>query len=300
MRRLCLFLFGCAFVCLPARAGDDGTHRKISVQYLQKLQTEGGGFLPMNPKPGARQEPTLRATSAAVRALHYFGGKVPDAKAAARFVADHYDPKTGGFRDTAQGKPDVFITAVGLMAVAELGMPKEKYARAVEFLSANARGFEDVRIAVAGLEAVKAKAPKADEWLKEIGKLRNADGTYGKGDGQARDTGSAVVAVLRLGGEVENRENVLKVLKAGQRQDGGFGKEGADASDLETTYRVMRAFHMLKARPERVQDLLGYLERCRNINGGYGTGPGQTPTVGGTYYASIILHWLLKDEPKRP
>jgi hypothetical protein len=112
-----------------------------------------------------------------------------------------------------------------------------------------------------------------------------------KGAGQARDTGGAVVAVLRLGGKVEHRDKVLEALKAGQRDDGGYGKADAKGSDLETTYRVLRAFHMLKDRPD-AEKVRKFVAKCRNEDDGYGVMPGQPSAVGGTYFASIILHWL--------
>src|SRR5262249_51476962 len=134
-----------------------------------------------------------------------------------------------------------------------------------------------------------------DEWLKEIAAMRNPDGTYGSGDGKARATGGAAVAVLRLGGKVPHPDVILKSLDAGQRADGAWGKEGAKGSDLETSYRVMRAYHMLQtgpARPAHADRLRAFIARCRNPDGGYGVAPGQKSTISGTYYAATILHWM--------
>jgi hypothetical protein len=128
--------------------------------------------------------------------------------------------------------------------------------------------------------------------VEQVAKLRNADGTFGKGDGQARDTGSAAVVLLRLAGKVDHADQVLKTIKAGQRADGGFGKADAAGSDLETSYRVMRAFWMLKEKPAEVEKLRAFVAKCRNDDGGYGVAPGQPSTASGTYFASIILHWL--------
>ena len=38
--------------------------------------------------------------------------------------------------------------------------------------------------------------------------------------------------------------------------------------------------------------VLKMLNEGQGKDGGYGTAPGQESTVSGTYYASIILHWL--------
>jgi hypothetical protein len=207
----------------------------------------------------------------------------------------------GGFVDSHPSlSPDVFSTAVGIMAVVELTMPREKYTpKVVKYLADHAKSFEDIRIAAAGLESVKKRPAKADDWLKEIAKLRNKDGTYGKGTGAARFTGGAVVTVLRLGGGVAGKDEVLKTLKAGQRKDGGFGKEDAAGSDLETCYRVLRAFVMLKERPADVKGLRNFVAKCRNADGGYGVSPGQSSNVGATYFAAIILHWLKEKGEKK-
>jgi prenyltransferase beta subunit len=246
----------------------------------------------MTPAPNVRIAPTLRATSAAVRALHYLGGEVPNPQACATFVASCYDAASGGFSDIPGGKPDLFTTAVGIMAVMELKMPTEPYAAGVtKYLSENAKGYEDIRIAAAGLERIKAKSPRNAEWLKEIEKLQNADGTFGKGMGQARDTGGSVVILLRLGGKIGKQDVVLDALRRGQRDDGGFAKEDAKESDLETSYRVMRAFMMLKAQPDAAR-MRDFLAKCRNADGGYGMSPGQPSNVGATYFAAIVEHWL--------
>ena len=290
MKRFAIILV--AILALPSvRAGEPGM--KQTIAYVQKLQTESGGFWPQAPNSNAiKIAPTLRATSAAMRALRYFGGEVPNKDACVKFVASCHDPKSGGFSDTPGGKPDVFSTAVGLMAVTELKMPTEKYADgASKYLTENAKTFEDIRIASAGFEAIKKTPAKQEEWRNNVLKLQNKDATFGKGPGMARDTGGSVVTVLRLGGKTSDR--CVKVLKAGQRQNGGYGKADSDsASDLETTYRVMRCFVMLKARPDNVEGVRSFVAKCRNADGGYGVAPGQPSSVGGTYFAAIITHWL--------
>jgi prenyltransferase beta subunit len=294
MIRLGLILTGgIFFLCDPLEGGETGV--KDTIIYLHNLEDPGGGFWPIRPidaKPPT--QPSLRATSAAARALHYFGGELKNKKACISFVGNCFDPETGGFRDTTGAEPDLFSTAVGVMAVVELKMPTEKYAQpAIKYLSEHAKSFEDIRIVAAALESLGKSSPRNQEWLKDIRNSKNADGTYGKGVGKARATGGAVAAILRLGGKVDDRDRVLAALRQGQRKSGGFGKEDAgDASDLETTYRVMRTFMMLKARPDDVAGLEAFIAKCRNSDGGYGVAPGQPSSVSGTYYAASIRHWL--------
>jgi hypothetical protein len=184
------------------------------------------------------------------------------------------------------------------MAVTELKMPADKYApAAVKYLSENARSMEDIRIAAAGLERIKEKSPQAKAWLDEVRKQQNADGSFGKSPGQARATGGSIVTLLRLGGEVADRDAILKVLKEGQRRNGGYGKEENEiASDLETTYRVMRCFMMLKARPANSEGVRSFVAKCRNEDGGYGPAPGEPSNVSATYFAAIIRFWLDKKD----
>jgi prenyltransferase beta subunit len=185
-------------------------------------------------------------------------------------------------------------TAVGIMAVVEAKLHTEPYASAVvKYLGENSMTFEEIRLTAAGLEAIGKLPPQADDWLKLIKAMQNADGSFGKEKGAARDTGSAVAAILRLGGKIEHPDRVIEVMKHGQRAaDGGFGKAEADASDLETCYRIMRSLHMLKQKPRNSVRLRIFIAQCRNPNGGYGVAPGQLSSAGGTYFAAIILHWL--------
>lgn len=292
----------CTAVCLAPAAAQTPEARKQTVAYLRALQTKEGGFLPAraNPKSNRAVRPSLRATSAAIRALKYFGGDVPDREACARFVSACCDKTSGGYADTPGGKKvDVFTTAVGVMAAVELKLPAATYQKpAAKYLSENAKGFADIRIAAAAFEAIKERPPRAKEWLEEVNKLWNEDGTAGKGGGVARETGSVAVTVLRLGGELKNLEQlvVLKAIREGQLRSGGFGKEGSELSDLETTYRVMRAIMMLKAWPENVEGVRTFIAKCRNDDAGYGVRPGEESSVAGTYYAAIITHWLGKEE----
>lgn len=289
MRRLTIVLLCAGVWSVPAQ-GQTAEEKQATISFLRGLQAPDGGF---RPAPGGKTPSGLRATSAALRALKYFGGEPRDREASKRFVTSCFDKTSGGFADRPQGKPDTILTAVGLAAIVELEMPRENYLDpAIHYLTDHAKGFEEVRMAAAGLEAVGKRPAQADTWLEQLDKMRNSDGTFGKGSGVVRATGGATAAILRLGGKLANRAKVIQTLKNGQRPDGGYGKEDVAGSDLETSYRVVRSLVMLKEKSADVAKLRTFIARCRNADGGYGVTPGQPSTVGATYFAGTLLHWL--------
>lgn len=286
MRRMILAAIH-VLVFLSLAAAQTPEQKKASIAYLRGLQAPSGAF---QPAAGDKQMPSLRATSSALRAVKYFGGELANKEGIQKYVHDCFDKDSGGFADQPKGKPDVFTTAVGIMAVVELKMPVDDYAPGVvKYLGENAKVFEDRRIAVAGLESIGKFPPQAKQWREQLDKAFAPDSAFAAGD-VARDVGGTAVAYLRLGGKIDKADLTVTVLRRGQREDGGFGKAGAD-SELESTYRVMRAFHMLKGKPD-ADKLRAFVAKCRNDDGGYGISPGKPSAVGPTYFASIILHWL--------
>ena len=265
--------------------------KKATIRFLVGLQQPDGGFVATPGDPKAKS--SLRATSAAVRAIKYLGGEVPNADKVRVFVANCHDPESGAYADGPGGKGDVILTAVGIMASAELEKARN-FGPSVAYLAKSAETFEQRRLAVAGMEAAGKFVPVIKSWFAEIRKQRNPDGTYGTGDGQARETGGVVAMFLRAGEKLsdDERKAVVSALQAGQRPDGGFGKTGEKGSDVETTYRVMRAFHLLKERPKDVAKLKEFIAKCRNADGGYGVVPGQPSTAAGTYFAATVRKWL--------
>ena len=187
-------------------------------------------------------------------------------------------------------------TAVGAMALVELHLPTGPYeAGVLHYLGEHAKTFEEIRIAAAGLEALGKQPPEATGWLKRIEKERNKDGTFG-GPGDARacrrrnrhrpprawaersSTRPVLIAALDSCQQPSERAPLVQGPSEGP-------------SDLESTYRVVRCYHMMKARPDAAR-LLAFVDKCRNADGGYGVTPGQPSSVSGCYYAGIIRHWL--------
>jgi prenyltransferase beta subunit len=296
MRRA--MLIGCGLL-LAAAAADaqrpDEKQKRETVKWLRELQWTDSGFGLFHPGSSKEKEerrPSLRGTSSGVRALKYWGGQPESEKGVAKFLTACRDADTGGYKTWALGDVEIESTALGVLAAAELKLPADEFIEpAMAYLAEKAQGFEEVRLAAAAVEAAGKRPAAADNWLKELQAQSNPDGTFGQGDGAARDTASAVVTILRLGGKAEKPEAVLKLLKAGQRKDGGFGKADAPKSDLETSYRVMRAYHMLKAKPD-ADALRRFVASCRNKDAGYGMAAGQDSNASATYFAGVILVWL--------
>ncbi|HLW65281.1 MAG TPA: prenyltransferase/squalene oxidase repeat-containing protein [Gemmataceae bacterium] len=267
--------------------------KKATIKFVQELQLVDGGFAPAPVDTRIDKDPkgSLRATTSALRALKYFGSEPRDKAAAAKFVRSCYYAETGAFSDQPGGKPDVISTAIGVMAAKEVGSDLP-LGISVAWLGEHAQEFEEMRMAAAGMEAAGKLDTHAERWYRHLHGKANPDGSYGKGAEIARATGGTLVAILRLGGEVEHPENVIDILNKNQNADGAFGKDDSGASDLETSYRVLRCYHMLKSTPTKEAKLREFIAKCRNEDGGYGVQPGKPSFVGSTYFAAIILHWL--------
>src|SRR5262249_21297310 len=149
---------------------------------------------------------SLMATAAAVRALALLGAEPRDKAACLRFVSSCVDPGSGGICDPPGGKATVMSTVMGLMALGALrrtgavGLEKSQASvdGAVGFLGKNALTPDEIRMALAGLEAVDARPADANAWLGEVLKRQHPDGSFGP----LRDTASAVVIILRLKREI--------------------------------------------------------------------------------------------------
>jgi poly(3-hydroxybutyrate) depolymerase/prenyltransferase beta subunit len=293
MKRIAPLCPAIVLVALSSAGAQTPAELAQTASYVAAFQTDGGGFA-----PNVGGGPSLGSASSAIRSLKYSGGSIKDVLGCIDYVKRCRDAQTGGFAQSPGGKVDVPTTASGLMAIAELRIiDADTVTRAVEYLAANARTFEEIRIAVAGLEAVKATSPAFAAWTGQVEADRNSAGTWGQGAGQARATGSAAVALLRMGVNLDRKDAVVTALRSGQRGDGGWS-DGDKPSDLGSSYRIMRCFYMLGEKPD-IDRLLAYVARHRQTDGGYGPAPGKPSDLGSTYFALIMIRWArqLRGEP---
>jgi pimeloyl-ACP methyl ester carboxylesterase/prenyltransferase beta subunit len=252
--------------------------------YAAAHQNKDGGFAA---KVG--QKSSLGATNSGLKVLLHVGGSVRDVLGCIKYVKSCRD-SSGGFAAEPGGKPDVITTAVGLMAASELKIADPEMVKAaIGYLGTNAKSFEEVRMAIAGLEAARTPSPDFPRWLEQIQALREPDGTFGQGPKKAFATGGAAAAILRMGMKLDNRDAIISAIKAGQRSEGGWSKDDG-LPDLGSTYRVMRALYMLREKPD-VDRLLSFVKGFRQSDGSYAGSTGGAGDLGGTYTATIITRW---------
>jgi prenyltransferase beta subunit/predicted esterase len=280
-----------AFSLLTLACGSLPAHGQTPAEFAQTAafaaahQNKDGGFAAK-----AGELSSLGATNSALRVLKHVGGSVPDILGCIKYVKSCRDAG-GGFAPVPGGKPGVVITAIGLMAASELKIADPAMIKeAMDYLGKSAKEFEEVRMAIAGLEAVHGTSPDFSKWNELLQGMRKPDGTWGEGPEQAYATGGAGAAVLRMGLKLDKRDAVITALKAGQRPEGGWSKD-AGPPDLGATYRIMRALYMLHERPD-IDRLLAFVARCRQSDGSYASKPGGAGDLGGTYTATIVIYWV--------
>ena len=285
-------------LCFASYASAQTPEQAVTLKFLGSLyDAESGGYC-AQPKG----KPSLRATNAVVKATKYLGGKLEDKEKTAKFVLGCYDDKTGAFAEPG-GKPDVTTSCIGVMAAMELGIAKEKIAKAQDYITVYAKEFEEVRMACAAVEAWGGpkdwKQEAIVEWFKTLFGVVVAESLIKDPQESVRVGASGAVALIRLGIHDDAGDKAtISVCQEGQRDDGGWGKAGEKGSDMESVYRVMRAFFMLKEKPKDPAKLRSFIAKHRNHDGGYAAKPGEKSSAAVTYYAVIVTKWLDELEKK--
>lgn len=280
---------------------------KVAAEYAKTaatvaaLQNEDGGFAAE--KGGAS---TIGSTNSAIRILKHVGAAIPDPVKATEFVKSCFVPGpdgTGTFAQTPGGKGDMRTTCIALLAWGDLQMEHgTQVPAALKYLSENAKEYEDVRLSIAGYEAVGLKNPPVfEKWAKQYEAMANEDGTFGKGDNAAFMTGGTIAAFMRMGLPVHEARRILasNLIRRSQKPDGGWTNKAGDKSDLGSCYRIMRAMFMMKELPN-VSALRAFLAARRTESGLYAAEPGGAGDLGSTYTATIILWWLRQLENLEP
>ena len=186
---------------------------------------------------------SLGATNSSLRVLKHVGGSVPDILGCIKYVKSCHDDASGGFAPLPGGKPDVVTTALGLMAASELKIADPAMVKAAaEYFGKHAKSFEEVRMAIAGLEAVHGTSADSPKWNEMLQGMRNPDGTWGDGPAQPYATGGAARGGFANGAQARQTRCSDRRTQGRPRPEGGWSKD-AGPPDLGATYRIMRALH---------------------------------------------------------
>jgi hypothetical protein len=279
-------------VLLLALAQPTAGEKAATLRYIESLRDPATGVYTVT----ADGRPNLRAVNGACKATELLGSTVAGVDKLRAFVLRCYDPDTGGFAEEPGGKQTVPATAVGVITAVEVGVPKAEVRKAMDYLRDNAKTWEEVRIGAAAVEAWGPAdcpfdlLPWFKVWEREL-LASNRLPTPGSTDnGSARTTGSLAAFELRLGRP--KADYYRGKLPATQWAVGGWGVGEGKPCDLESTYRVMRALHLLGEQPKDPAKLRGFLRSCRNPDGGYAVTPGGPSSMSGVYYAAMIEGWL--------
>lgn len=259
--------------------------RAATTRFLRGLKRADGGYASQatDPKSG------LHDTVSALKALRLLDADPDDPERTRAFVHSCSDMATGGFSESPAETPNVFSTAIGLIALRELGETEgfeSRAQRAMRFMSENAASAADHFMIIAAHEEGKLPDPVAPSSASFFRARRRQDGAFGE---SARYNAMASAALHRAREPVQHPEPVIRRLLGAQGPDGGFADRQGQ-SDVMTTYAVARALTLLKAMPD-IDGLSGYIAALRREEGGYTDTPNAPATAGATYEALSILRW---------
>ena len=120
-----------ALLLFPAflRSTQSADEKQKTIDYVNSLRQADGGFALSKEAKGS----SLRATNAAIRSLKYFGGELKQPEKVAEFVKSCFDKEAGTYADTPGEMTSVALTAVGVMAAAQLKLPDDPFiAKAID------------------------------------------------------------------------------------------------------------------------------------------------------------------------
>jgi hypothetical protein len=129
--------------------------------------------------------------------------------------------------------------------------------------------------------------------VQKLRQLENVDGGYGLGGISSLQQTSLIVRALDSVGASYPKESLTHWLNSKQLSDGSFSLKRV--SDMTETYYALTIFDTIKALPNNLKGLSGFLETHKSVNGGYVYLPGSTSTISvDSLYFGIESEVLLK------
>ncbi|RVE91071.1 ankyrin repeat domain-containing protein [Sinorhizobium meliloti] len=256
-----------------------------TICFLRALQREDGGYVDNETQAASG----LQDTVSALKALRLLCAGPKELQKAFGYVLSCAND-AGGFAREPDGAPGAYWTAFGLIALRELGeieTLRAAAARHAQFMYQNATSAPDYFMVIAAHEECGVLGSIPEAAISFFQSQVNEEGTFG---GSVHANAIACSALLRSGSEINTPEPIIRGLLSAQRPDGGFAEVG-NASDLLTTYLVMRALLLLNAAPN-LGELRRYIRKLSVTSGGYASTIGGTPSASATYQSHCILQWI--------
>lgn len=295
----CMWIAAVALSVCRAQAQED---RAKTIEYLHSLQGPGGGYRSSVNDQNDREVERLRATFAALSALRCVDGEKRNLELTKRFLKACQDLNSGGYSDVPGGRPSVVLTGLGILAIEEIKLPNMQLDRTVELSrmqeealqylqSGKVKTFDEVCLAA---KAIDGRQQTLQPTIRKDWQSVIAQATLESANRGRRQVHMAVSAatLLRIRAPIHSREEIVKSIKASQCLDGGFAYDQGTRSDLELTYQIMDALHVLGQLPFKRTQMRRFVTEHRNQDGGYGLAPKSQSTAVATFYASQILEWL--------
>jgi prenyltransferase beta subunit len=222
------------------------------------------------------------AATAVLLALTLVGSMVaaPAARAdasdrAARYLlaAQSNDGGFGSARGRASSQEMTTWAALGLAGAGRNPADVRRGKRSItQYMRTHARAFrepQDLERAILVLAAA-GESPRnfaRRDFVRELLGMRQRNGSV---QGVLNRTTFAVLA-LRAARESTGVRAMVRWILPQQHDDGGFGLEGTDTSDVDTTSGVLQALVAAgRGKHPAVRRAVGYLRRVQNADGGFG------------------------------
>jgi len=219
---------------------------------------------------------TLAATNAAMRALRYAGVELSDLSAQRRFLLSHFDESEAAFVETGAAGPDTMANAMGLMLMAELGLPENRRALAAkEWLVEHAASEDETYMALAGMAVMGVADELPATWLRDAMDLAQDDSAT------AYRRARAAISCMRCGLNLPSYERFVPPFTAAL-EDLLKREAWKETAGLQEIYTFARALLMMDGRA----DLVPAIDTAASLD--------ANPSLGTVYRFAVLEAWRPK------
>lgn len=193
----------------------------------------------------ADKEPTISATLMGLRTFRYLGVERENVARQREFLLGRFDEKKAAFVETGKTEPDALANAFALMLMGELRMPEDVHAvSARDYVVAEAKSFDEIYLAMAGLQAMGMHKEIPASWVKTMMDTALDEKST------AYDKARAVVTCMRTGFNLPDYAMFLAPLQSALADVMADATFHENPEKLQQAYTLARALVMLDGRCE--------------------------------------------------